>query len=132
MPAAIIITLDMKKCRIRIHKTTLELLNRPKNIHILINPAEYKLVIRPTPPDIKDSLKISYKADSDCEFYSTELMEQLSRLRPELSTSRTYRIIGEIIEEKRIALFDINKAVIYDGPPTNDSKDHTRSSPNEC
>ncbi len=122
----------MKKCRIRIHKATLELLNRPKNIHILINPEEYKLVIRPTPPDIKDSLKISYKADSDCEFYSTELMEQLSKLRPELGTSCTYRIIGELVEEKRIALFDINKAAIYDGPSINESKDHIRRVPHEC
>ncbi len=126
------ITLDMKKNRIRIHKATLELLKRPRNIHILINPAEYKLVIRPTPPDVKDSLKISYKADSDCEFYSTDLMEQLSRLKPQLNNSCTYRIIGEIVEEKRIALFDINKAARYDGPISSECKDQVRSAPNEC
>ena len=121
----------MKKNRIRIHKTTLELLNRPKNIHILINPNEYKLVIRPTPPDIKDSLKINYKADSDCEFYSTDLMEQLSRLKPQLFNFCTYRIIGEIVEEKRIALFDINKATIYEGTSNLESKKQIRSVPNE-
>ena len=131
MSAIAIISLDMKKNRIRIHKSTLELLKYPKNIHILINPNEYKLVIRPTPPDIKDSLKINYKTDSDCEFYSTDLMDQLSRLKPQLLYSCTYRIIGEIVEEKRIALFDINKATIYEGTSSAESKKQIRSVPNE-
>ena len=132
MPATAIITLDMKKNRIRIHKSTLELLKKPKNIHILINPTAYKLVIRPTPPDIKDSLKISYKADSDCEFYSTDLMEQLSRLKPQLSNSCTYRISGEIVGDKRIAIFDICNAAIYDGPSSSERNELIRSVPNEC
>ena len=121
----------MKKKRIRIHKITLELLNYPENIHILINPEEKKLVIRPTPPDIKDSLKISYKNDIDCEFYSTDLMEQLSFLKPQLNTSKTYRIIGEIVETKKIALFDVNKAYIYEGQSIVENKEAVRSVPNE-
>lgn len=104
----------MKKNRIRIHKITLESLNHPKNIHLLINPTEYKIVIRPIPPNIKDSLQISYKPDSDCEFYSTELMEQLSMLNNNLCSDNTYRIKGEILEEGRLALFHINRAELYE------------------
>ncbi len=110
----------MKKHRIRIHKSTLEALMCPNNIHILINPVEYKLVIRPTPPDIKDSLKISYKTDSDCEFYSTDLMEKLTLLKPQFNNSCTYRIVGQIVEDKGIALFDITKATIYEGLSINE------------
>ena len=57
-----IITLDLKKNRIRIYKSTLELLGKPRNIHILVNPADRKLIIRPTVPGKKASLKINYKA----------------------------------------------------------------------
>ncbi len=115
MTPSAMITLDMKKNRIRIHKATLDLLKKPQNIHILINPDTSSLVIRPTPDNIKDSLKISYRADSDCEFYSTDLMEQLLLLKPQLNTSCTYRIVGKIVSEKRIAIFDISEAALYDG-----------------
>ena len=112
----------MKKNRIRIHKVTLDLLGKPKNKHILINPTEYNIIIRTTPPDTKDSLTISYKADSDCEFYSTDLMKQLSLLKPQLKKTCTYRILGETVNERRIVLFDINNATIVDGSVGNESK----------
>jgi hypothetical protein len=112
-----VISLDMKKKRIRIHKSTLELLDNPTNIVILINPDKYKIMIRPVLPDVKDSLKVIYKTNADCEFYSKELMDQLSKLGSCINLSYTYRITGKAVPGKGIALFDINDAVRY-GMPT--------------
>lgn len=118
-----VISLDMKKKRIRIHKSTLESLNRPENIVILINPDTYKIAICPTLPDVKDSLKVSYDSNTDCEYYSKELMVQLSRLKTSINRSYTYRIRGKI--DKNIAIFDINDAVRYD--PSTDTESKNRS-----
>ncbi len=107
-----VISLDMKKKRIRIHKSTLDSLKRPENIMILINPDTYKIAICPTLSDVKDSLKVSYDSNMDCEYYSKELMVQLSGLKSSINRSYTYRIQGKI--DKNIAVFDINDAIRFD------------------
>ena len=89
---AMIITLDLKKNRIRIYKSTLELLGNPRYIHILINPTEQKLIIRPTVPGKKASLKVNYKNDPECAFYSTMLVNKLSGLLPRDDPEYSYRI----------------------------------------
>ena len=110
------ITLDMKKQRIRIHKKTLELLNNPEYVLILVNPHKSAIAVCPTDSEQKDSLKISYD-DSDCEYYSKELMTQLSKLRLFTDQSYTYRIKGNVLNNGRIAIFDMNDAVRYSDPP---------------
>ena len=108
------ISLDMKKKRIRIHKSTLDLLNKPENIVIMVNPDKNKIALCSTLPDVKDSLKVFYDNNSDCEYYSKELMEQLSRLKSCIDQSYTYRIYGKIVNSI-LAIFDINDAFRYDG-----------------
>ena len=125
------ISLDMKKKRIRIHRSTLELLNNPSNIHILINPQPNKIALCPARPDTKDSIKLQYGTDIDCELYSTELMEQLSYLSPKIDFASTYRIIGEVIPDKGIALFDLTDATKLDASSKAEANDITRSVPNE-
>ena len=131
MSTKIMITLDLKKNRIRIHKSTLELLGKPKNIHILVNPKKCKLIIKPTYPDKRASLKIIYKRDVECEFYSVILIRRLSKLLPQNNPECTYRIVGRIILHPNLALFDINDAVIYNGAEDNEISDIVRSEPHE-
>ncbi len=126
-----IISLDMKKKRIRIHRSTLELLKNPSNIHILINPQTNKIALCPSRPEAKDSIKLQYGPDVDCELYSTELMEQLSYLSPQFDLTYTYRIIGEVIPDKGIALFDLTDATKLDPSGKAEANDTTRSIPNE-
>ena len=124
-----VISLDMKKKRIRIHKTTLELLNRPENIMILVNPETYMIAICPALPNKKDSLKVIYDNNADCEYYSKELMEQLSWLKSSIKRTYTYRITGELSYDRKIAVFDINKAVRYD--TSDEPKENTGVSNND-
>ncbi len=108
------ISLDMKKKRIRIHKSTLELLNRPDNIMILVNPEVYMIAICPALSGKKDSLKVIYNNNIDCEYYSKNLMEQLSWLKSGIKHSYTYRIAGGLSDDGKIVVFDINNAVRCD------------------
>ena len=126
-----IISLDMKKKRIRIHRSTLELLNNPGNIHILINPQTNKIALCPARPGTKDSIKLQYGPDIDCELYSTELMAQLSYLSPKFDSTYTYRIIGEVIPDRDIALFDLTTATKLDASTKDETTNITRSTPNE-
>ena len=47
-------------------------------------------------------------------------MEKLTILKPQFNNSCTYRIVGQIVEDKGIALFDITKATIYEGLSINE------------
>ncbi len=125
------ITLDLKKNRIRIYKSTLELLGNPRYIHILINPAEQKLIIRPTVPGKKASLKVKYKNDTECAFYSTMLVNKLSGLLPQNDPECSYRISGRMIEEQGFALFDIATATAIDSSLDNGIIDTSRSEQHE-
>ncbi len=119
----------MKKQRIRIHKKTLELLNNPEYVLILVNPHKSAIAVCPTDAGKKDTLKITYN-DSDCEYYSKELMTQLSRLRLCIDRSYTYRIKGKVLNNGRIAIFDMNDAVRYSDPPDRETNT-TRSKSND-
>ncbi|MCR5331775.1 MAG: hypothetical protein K6E62_11415 [Lachnospiraceae bacterium] len=131
MSTKVLITLDLKKNRIRIFKSTLELLGRPRNIHILVNPADRKLIIRPTVPDKKASLKINYKTVAECEFYSRQLIEHLSALLPQNDPEFSYRISGRLVPEQGFALFDIDTATAIESPPDDENTDTVRSNANE-
>lgn len=105
------ITLDMKKNRIRIHKTTLRLLMNPKFIHILINPEKNTLAICPSLHRGRDTLSIQCRTNHDCELYSKDLMYQISTLKPEINTDTSYRIEGIMDEENIAIVFNISNIV---------------------
>lgn len=105
------ITLDMKKNRIRIHKATLRLLMNPKFIHILINPEKNTIAICPSLHKGRDTLSVSCRMDYDCELYSKDLMYQLSTLKPGINANTSYRIAGIMDEENIAVVFDISNTV---------------------
>lgn len=105
------ITLDMKKNRIRIHKTTLRLLMNPKFIHILINPEKNTIAICPSLHKGRDTLSIQCRSDYDCELYSKDLMYQISTLKSEISPNTSYRVEGIVDEENIAVVFDISNIV---------------------
>ena len=100
-----IITLDMKKNRIRIHKCTLKVIDNPEYIYILVNPEKKKIAICQAHETDKDAIKIKTEGCSYCDIYSTELMTQISLLNETIVSNVSYRLFG--IERNNCAEFDV-------------------------
>ena len=99
-----IITLDMKKNRIRLHKSTLKGLNDPEYIYILVNPHTKKIAVCKAGESDKDAIKIMGR-EAYCDVYSTELMYQISSLNENITSNVSYRLYGT--EKNGFAEFDI-------------------------
>lgn len=100
-----IITLDMKKNRIRIHKCTLKVMDNPGYIYILVNPEKKKIAICRAHEKDKDAIRIQPEECSYCDIYSTELMTQISLLNENIVSNVSYRLYG--IERNNCAEFDV-------------------------
>ena len=100
-----IITLDMKKNRIRIHKNTMKILDYPDYIYILVNPHKNKIAICPANNTDKDVIHITSGKRSYCDIYSTELMTQISSLNENIKSNLSYRLFGE--KKNNYVTFDI-------------------------
>ena len=76
---------DMKKDRIRIHRTTLVKLGQPKFLQLLVNPTEKIVAIRGLDKRDKDTHIVHYsffKTDASFEIYSKQLVSTLMSLLP--------------------------------------------------
>ena len=112
------ITIDMKKNRIRIHKSTLHILGDPDYITLIINPEKQAIGVAPgyaedrTSHRIKPGVKIS---GDDCDLYSHTLIEGLNALCPEWRDLRTRRIPGKLIADENMCCFEMRNADAEDG-----------------
>jgi len=108
----IAITVDFKKYRIRIFKSTLIHLGMPKYIQFLVNPTKKFFAISPVEKaNPKDQVhKIGpFTPSRDYEIYSYTLTNELYNVLL-IDKSKSYRFMGEIIKNKNIALFSLNSA----------------------
>lgn len=104
------VSIDMKKSRIRIHKTTLNLLGEVGFIQLLMNPAGKVLAVRGSETRHKDSHSlVRARLNPECcfELYSKSLIETIMSLLPELDRDCTYRIPGEAHPGDNIAFFPL-------------------------
>ena len=101
------IAVDLKKQRIRIHKQTLYLLKRPRYIQFLVNPEKKTIMIRSCNQNDYQAHRICYGHSNDCEFYSKELVKQLSIVSSYFAEGHTYRILGKLHSDAGFALFQI-------------------------
>ena len=99
------ISLDLNKSRIRIHKQTLRLLEKPNYIQILVNPDKKTIAIKKCQKEAEQSHHIIYKEQTDCEFYSKELLQRISTVNSELNEGTTYRAHGQIFSKEKLAVF---------------------------
>jgi len=112
--SSITMALDMKKGRIRIHKSTLHTMGDPQYIQILVNDETMQLAIRciEKPHSGDQCHKTNVKnlgADESCEFYSYALMDKLRMLIKDIDSKHTYRLTnGKHIKSHNIALFELS------------------------
>ena len=106
------ISLDLKKYRIRIHKTTIHLLGDPKYIQLLVKPQSSQVAIRAVEKETRgdQNHKVSQsrmKSDNSYEIYSRSFITKLCDIVGGLEPNYTYRLSGEIIQSQKAALFSL-------------------------
>lgn len=105
-------SLDMKRKRIRIHKSTLHILNDPDYIQLLINPEEYIMIIQSSSSADHLSHKINWLSISEnqcCELHSKNLIIRLSEVFPFLDCETTFRVNGNYIQEYNLVYFNLKE-----------------------
>lgn len=112
-----VITIDIRKGRIRIYKTTLRLLGRPNYIRLLVNPSISFLVVEPLSAPKDSYHRIDWRmldGKNSCELYSNYLIQCLVKSCTNWEDSdnmENYRISGKYYTKDNIAAFDFKEAV---------------------
>ena len=107
-----LLSVDMKKYRIRIHKTTLHKLGDPPYLQLLINPetsiVALKAVSKSSSGD--QTHRVSRKtleSYNSIEIYSRFFINRLHELVPNLNDGNCYHMTGNIIASEKIAVFSL-------------------------
>ena len=111
--ANITISIDLKKYRIRLHKTTLHLLGDPDYVQLLVNPQSMVVAIKGTEmPLSNDSVhkinKRVLKSDNSVEIYSRLFILKLLEVSEIQTNDQLIRLDGEIVNSERMAVFYLN------------------------
>lgn len=106
----IIITIDLKKYRIRLHKSMLHLMGDPPYVQLLVNPnagvVALKALIKNASGD--STHRVSRKqlqSTNSVEIYSRSFVQKLIQVKPELKEGHRYRMKGDIIPSENLAVF---------------------------
>ena len=106
-----ILTIDTQNNLLRIHKSTLNILNNPDYVQLFINPSEKIICISAGNPNDYLTHRIDYdklKSGKSYELYSTPFIRQLKNLFPNEANSIKKRIIGEYLSKYNVTLFNFN------------------------
>jgi len=105
-------TVDLKRYRFRIHKTTLHHLGDPKFIQILINPENLYITIlgfdKPIASGTSKKVIIGLSSRSHREFHSSALLGEILKVFDRLDFRYSYHLTGEIDHINRVAYFYLN------------------------
>ena len=107
------ISIDMKKYRIRIHKSTLHLLGDPPYILLLINPESRFVAIKSSDRPASDGLthkvaRYIFQSDASAEIYSHTLVKKLKELYPDLGAGNLYHMSGHVVPRENMAVFSMD------------------------
>ena len=106
----VLLSIDMKKYRIRVHKSTLHQLGDPPYIQLLVNPASSVVALKSvTRSSSKDQThKVPRKkleSSNSIEIYSKSFIDKLIELVPDLKDGNCYRMTGNIVPSEKMAVF---------------------------
>ena len=107
------ITLDFRKGRIRIYRSTLKLLDNPDYIRLLVNPEKNIIAVQVS--DVNEArgfraAGIHVDSQKNFDLSSHALAEQL---RPcwQWEEGKSYRLSGKVVKGMDIVVFDFNTSV---------------------
>lgn len=117
---SLMISIDIRQNRIRIHKTVLQELGFPKYIQFLVNPDKKHIAIRgvdvSVPGDQTERIKPKEMMLDNCyEFKSKSLMKKLYELIGSPNPQFTYRFIGNGVSEYNMVVFPIKTMTPFEG-----------------
>lgn len=106
-----VMSIDFKKNRIRVHRTVLHTLGDPKYIQFLVHPTELVVAIRcvdkPVSGEPVHKVIDDRARDFSHEIYSRSFLLTLAEILPGIDTSHLYRMTGEVIPSKQMAVFSL-------------------------
>lgn len=111
-----ILSIDLKRNLIRIHKVTLNLLGQPDYIQLLVNPDDRSIAIMKGISSDKLAHHVCYdkiKNGKSFELYSTILLQNLLSISNQCETMKAYRIYGNYLADYDIVKFSIDECVVY-------------------
>lgn len=102
--------IDMKKYRIRLHKTTLRLLGNPSSVQFLINPEKKQIIVRNMDDNPQDLTilkihKFQMNSDNSIDFYSIKLVRKIQSAAGNMEEKCCYRIYGKLNEKNKFGVF---------------------------
>lgn len=101
-----VVVVDLKKCRIRIHKNTLRSIGDPDYVLLLVNPEERTLAILHS--DRSDPLA----HHKPSELYSRSLIKSLRDICSNWEDNQSYRLYGKVIPNEGLVLFRMDESVL--------------------
>ncbi len=110
-----ILSVDLRKNRIRIHKQTLHMMGDPEYIQLLVNPETHIIAVRKSIREDFLAHKVSKAqlSSKNCyELYSKILVRQLCKVNTDWDKNETYRIYGELFPEQGLASFDMTETIL--------------------
>lgn len=115
MPLSLpIMTIDMRKKRIRLYKHTLRLLDNPEYVQFLVNPSKHVFAVKSCAATGISAQKIYWTLLNGngkcCEFYSKNLIETIQSQFFGGPDEHTYRVIGEYNDRKKAVIFDLKQS----------------------
>lgn len=118
----IYMTIDIKKNRIRIHKTTVHGLGDPAAIQLLIDPVKLIFAIRAanaqTPNEHTHKLyPEKHGTESSYEIYSRAFVTAFCSLVDGLDPSCSYRMTGRLLKKQSAAVFSLETLQRTEGTP---------------
>jgi len=111
-----ILSIDLRRNLIRIHKVTLDTLGCPDYIQLLVNPDDKSIAIMKGISTDKLAHHVCYeriKKGQSFELYSTILLKNLKSISDQCETMKAYRIYGDYLPNFEIVKFSIDDCVLY-------------------
>lgn len=116
---AVIMTIDAKKPRLRIHKVTIHQMGDPKYVQLMINPRDRRIALRgvdrhsPGQHEIRIDTQMANTEDS-VDWYSSNLMTQLCAAFHEIRRGSSYNLTGHLVASERAVFFDISSMTLIE------------------
>lgn len=108
------IFIDMKKSRIRIHRSTLQMLGNPTYIQLLVNPEARTIAVKRTSAYDHLSHRISedeFLHNKCCELYSRNFLKALRSTSSNWTDTETCLIYGTLVESCHLIQFSIEDSI---------------------
>ena len=110
---SIIMTVDLRKFRFRIHRTTLHALGDPSCVQLMFDPVQRAILLMTTSKSMRfgQEEKVYFDhsgKDGSFELYSKTLIQKIQKICPLFQDCNTYTLYGKHIPSRHAVFFSLN------------------------